>query len=81
MNNNFLRLRSQKLLNIYLAEQLKKRGKNMIRNMKKFRCPYCGGRLFDFVTNNIEPRRYYTHMIIKCWKCRTNVKITYDDLV
>ena len=80
MNNNFLRLRSQKLLNIKLAEQLKERVK-MYSNMKKFKCPYCGGRLFDFITydNDIDPRRYYTHLIIKCWKCRVHVRIKYND--
>ena len=71
MNNNFLRLRSQKLLNICLAAKLKERGKNMILNKKKYWCPYCGGRLFDYICiyreplSDIEPIGCYPAIRIK----------------
>ncbi|HQL99968.1 MAG TPA: hypothetical protein PLH98_05340 [Ruminococcus flavefaciens] len=59
----------------------------MILNKKKYRCPYCGGRLFDYICyyrdplSDIGPIGCYPAIRIKCWKCRMKVKITYEDLV
>lgn len=49
--------------------------------MKEFRCPYCNGRLFDFLRHSNEIDSSEFLIIIKCWKCHANVKIIYNDLV
>lgn len=81
MNNNFA-VNTAKLLYKNLATQLKKEKIYEIR-MKKFRCPYCNGRLFDFIRfkDEIGLAMHDCQLIIKCWKCHANVTITYDDLV
>lgn len=53
----------------------------MFSNMKKFKCPYCGGRLFDYI-EDIDYIEEYWHyprlnMMIKCWKCHVLVEIKY----
>ena len=53
----------------------------MINKMKEFRCPYCNGRLFDFLRHSNEIDSSEFLIIIKCWKCHANVKIIYHDLV
>ncbi len=51
--------------------------------MKKYRCPFCNGRLFDFVKfdNHFSLAMHNCQLVIKCWKCHTNVVIKYSDLV
>lgn len=53
----------------------------MINRRKEYRCPYCKGRLFDFIKRSNGVGIHPCLIIIKCWKCHANVKITYNDLV
>lgn len=50
---------------------------------KQIRCPLCGGRLFDILINENEAnqRSATCVVVIKCWKCRQEIKIIYSDLV
>ena len=53
----------------------------MINKRKEYRCPYCNGRLFDYIKHMNEVGINNCLIIIKCWKCHANVKISYVDLV
>lgn len=49
-------------------------------NVHKIRCPICGGRLFDVITDNNDVLGIDFVLMIKCWKCRKTIRINrYDD--
>ena len=52
-------------------------------NIRKYHCPYCNGRLFDFIPlkKDVFLTTHDCRLIIKCWKCRQNIVIKYEHLI
>ena len=49
-------------------------------NVHQIRCPVCGGRLFDVITDNGEKNvDLHLSVMIKCWKCRKTIKLNNID--
>lgn len=46
-------------------------------NIHQIRCPICGGRLFDVITEKNENNYFGEHfaVMIKCWKCRNIITL------
>lgn len=54
----------------------------MLTSLRQYRCPLCNGRLFDYIKSkrDIMLKNHDCQLIIKCWKCRANIKVNFDDL-
>jgi len=49
-------------------------------NVHRIRCPVCGGRLFDVITDNEKNlSELHLSVLIKCWKCRKTIKLNNID--